>query len=102
VSISEELSRNNLFCNPETIKLSPLVYSLLFYIQELFFSIKFYSEKIGLIDTCSMVYAWFLHGLCMVSPWFMHGFSMVPPSKTPKSMDKPWTNHGGTMDKPPI
>ncbi|MGB0975460.1 MAG: hypothetical protein ACPGSG_00685 [Prolixibacteraceae bacterium] len=27
---------------------------------------------------------------------------MVPPSKTPKSMDKPWTNHGGTMDKPPI
>jgi hypothetical protein len=35
-------------------------------------------------------------------PWFVHGCSMVPPSKTPKSMDKPWTNHGGTMEEPPI
>ncbi|MGB0976816.1 MAG: hypothetical protein ACPGSG_07525 [Prolixibacteraceae bacterium] len=25
---------------------------------------------------------------------------MVPPSKTPKSMDKPWRNHGGTMEEP--
>ena len=36
----------------------------------------------------------------VLPPWFVHGLSMVPPSKTPKSMDKPWTNHGGTMDKP--
>ncbi|MGB0975755.1 MAG: hypothetical protein ACPGSG_02165 [Prolixibacteraceae bacterium] len=27
---------------------------------------------------------------------------MVPPSKRAKSMDKPWRNHGGTMDKPRI
>ncbi|MCT4673096.1 MAG: hypothetical protein N4A37_07635 [Prolixibacteraceae bacterium] len=39
-------------------------------------------------------------GLKVLSPWFLHGLSMVPPSKTPKSMDKPWRNHGGTMDKP--
>jgi hypothetical protein len=38
--------------------------------------------------------------LKVVPPWFVHGCSMVPPSKTPKSMDKPWRNHGGTMDKP--
>jgi hypothetical protein len=36
----------------------------------------------------------------ILPPWFVHGFSMVPPSKTPKSMDKPWTNHGGTMEEP--
>jgi len=36
----------------------------------------------------------------VLPPWFVHGCSMVPPSKTPKSMDKPWRNHGGTMDKP--
>ncbi|MGB0976420.1 MAG: hypothetical protein ACPGSG_05530 [Prolixibacteraceae bacterium] len=40
--------------------------------------------------------------LKVLSPWFLHGLSMVPPSKTPKSMDKPWRNHGQTMDEPPI
>jgi hypothetical protein len=50
---------------------------------------KNYQIKVGLIGASFMV-----------CPWFVHGSSMVPPSKTPKSMDKPWRNHGGTMDKP--
>ncbi|MCT4673273.1 MAG: hypothetical protein N4A37_08540 [Prolixibacteraceae bacterium] len=37
----------------------------------------------------------------MVCPWFVHGSSMVPPSIRGKSMDKPWSNHEGTMEKVP-
>ncbi|MCT4672296.1 MAG: hypothetical protein N4A37_03500 [Prolixibacteraceae bacterium] len=41
-----------------------------------------------------------VENLKVLPAWFVHGCSMVPPSKTPKSMDKPWTNHGRTMDEP--
>jgi hypothetical protein len=38
----------------------------------------------------------------MVCPWLLHGFSIENPQIDGQTMDEPWTNHGGTMDKPII